>query len=348
MATTTMPATTHALPHAQRIRLMRSTRKLGSLLGETPLLVESAPSATDPFTPSHSRSASVRSTDSKRSGRILPRSSSLALSAAPPAAISQATEHSNGHAPSSLAPPVSRPMLFLRLAPGAGGGVSGESSPAERSPLPSPLSPTFALNSPGTPPVDASRRRKMAKLVRTLGENVPPELVFPDKARRRASTLSVPESAHEQRRRMAHLAQSEDAYMIDVVEDEGPFSYPSTIPVVREAPARASCDTVLSNTDSVGSRELLMPHDRLVPTGGNGMRRREDREGWSGEWGGNVANMDDVVRSLRGLKMKCWQRTYAGRHHPTFVAALPSARFAALSHDQDAASAIPPSTPPTP
>ncbi|KAJ6518367.1 hypothetical protein DFH09DRAFT_1194489 [Mycena vulgaris] len=333
MATTTMPPTTHALPHAQRLRLMRSTRKLGALLGETPLLVEPrAASPTTTFAPSHSRSASTMSAQTKRSGRMfaashaVPRSSSL--SAAPPAV------HTVPHAHSLLAPPVGRPILFLRL-PTAGGSAT----PAERTPLPSPLSPTFsiALNSPSTPPADASRRRKMAKLVRTLGENVPPELVFRDdssssspfasastvRGRRRASTLSVPESALEQHRRGAILRKdsaaslaslrracnvgtpvrtAQEAPLSNAHVDE-PFYAPSTVPYVPQGRASyetsasaASSDRALSLA-SDGSDEHLLPHPRAA-----GMHRRE--QGWSGEWRGNVGNMEDVVRSLRGLKLK--------------------------------------------
>ncbi|KAJ7027176.1 hypothetical protein C8F04DRAFT_1267315 [Mycena alexandri] len=295
---TTMPPTTYALPHAQRAHLIRSTRKLGDLLGETPLLVESSAGAQTLFSRSHSRSSSTMSTESRRSARIFmssPRTSSLGLTAVP--AFPDATVHAEA---SPAATAISRPMLFLRLPPA---GSAPSPAAAERTtPLPSPLSPTFglALNSPGTPPptLDTSRRRKMAKLMRTLGENVPPELVFPTaaagltpKARRRASTLSVPESMRER-----HLAHKQSAASIAVEEEpDAPFSYPSTVPVqyVTE-PARRSMDT---SSDSSSEYLLPNPHE-----GDKYMHRRE--QGWSGEWGGNVSNMEDVVRSLRGLKTK--------------------------------------------
>ncbi|KAJ6454376.1 hypothetical protein C8R45DRAFT_1037945 [Mycena sanguinolenta] len=219
--TTMTPPTTHALPHAHRLRLMRSTRKVGELLGETPLLVETSPTSS---VSTHSRSASMFT--------------------------SEATSHGDS---SHLA----RPMLLLHL-------PAASSSTTERTSLQSPLSPTFSLtlNSPVTPtlPVD-TRRRKMAKLMRTLGENVPPELVFPTstpKSRRRASTLSVPGSILE----------------------------------------RSSSDTHDSSSThaSASSDEPLLPTSRRQRT----MYRKE--QGWSGEWAGNVADMDDVVRRLRGLK----------------------------------------------
>ncbi|TFK33124.1 hypothetical protein BDQ12DRAFT_691533 [Crucibulum laeve] len=59
--------------------------------------------------------------------------------------------------------------------------LSSTTTTVQAQPL-SPLSPTFSVNTT-TPerkraPTDKEKRRKMAKLTRTLGENVPPELVF--------------------------------------------------------------------------------------------------------------------------------------------------------------------------
>ncbi|KAJ7931003.1 hypothetical protein B0H13DRAFT_1960091 [Mycena leptocephala] len=191
MATTTMPPTTHALPHEQRLRLMRSTRKLGALLGETPLLVESIlPSS---FMTSHSR---AMSTEPTRSGRLYLGAGQV-----------------EAHMEAAGSTPIPRPLLF------------GASHPF-----------SLSLNSPSTPTAESTRRRRMAKLVRTLGENVPPEL--------------------------------------DV-----PFSYPSTVPYVPEG--RSSSDSFVSASTHISTEQ-----------------------GWSGEWGGDVANMDDVVRNLRSLKLR--------------------------------------------
>ncbi|KAJ7148210.1 hypothetical protein C8R46DRAFT_1231222 [Mycena filopes] len=165
--TTTLPPTTHALPSTHRAHLIRSTRKLGNILGETPLLLDPHPSSSSH---SHSRSSSVSSissTDSRRSGRIFadaPRSSSFAP------ADTASLSSSNDDAPrskSSMDAP--RPMLFLRLA---------AQRPLSSVSLVSPRSPAFALDSPITPTFAVDRRKKMAKLTRTLGANVPPELVF--------------------------------------------------------------------------------------------------------------------------------------------------------------------------
>ncbi|KAF5369007.1 hypothetical protein D9758_002867 [Tetrapyrgos nigripes] len=119
------------LGHEQRTRLIKSTRKLGAVLGTVPTIQIDQP--TD--RPTHKVSLSL--------------------------------------APSSGA------SLVLRVQ----AAVNGPSSQT-----PSPLSPTFSLNSDvpkrssslPTGPSYHVRRQKMAKLTRTLGENVPPELVFPD------------------------------------------------------------------------------------------------------------------------------------------------------------------------
>ncbi|KAJ7676628.1 hypothetical protein DFH06DRAFT_1317249 [Mycena polygramma] len=287
MATTMMPPTTHTLPPAQRLRLLRSTRKLGAVLGETPLLLESqshspTPPISHPFV--LGRSASTRSASSTNrrvymASEPLPRSSSLSLKLGEP---SQPHTHTRSHAHMHA----DRPTLVLRL-PVADEDPTG---------ITSPLSPTFglALNPPSTPTADATRRRRMAKLTRTLGENVPPELVFASASasrtqqhRRRASTLSsgVPES----RRRGMDLASA------TTMVEEQPFSYPSTVPVPAAYPSRTSSDTFAS-ADTHRSDAPLLPPPRL--------HRAERAEGWSGEWGGAVADMEDVVRNLRTLRMK--------------------------------------------
>ncbi|KAJ7763229.1 hypothetical protein DFH07DRAFT_882663, partial [Mycena maculata] len=168
--TETMPAMTdgHALPQTHRAHLIRSTRKLGALLGETPQIIEST-------TPRHAPSASMSSIDSRRSGRIFetntpPRSSSLAPSPTPFA---------------------SRPMLYLKLASPARPLSVSVTSPL--TPGFSPLTPTFA-------PVVVDRRKKMAKLGHLLGQNVPPELVF--SAPPPSSPSSLPQARKSTRRGM--------------------------------------------------------------------------------------------------------------------------------------------------
>jgi hypothetical protein len=133
--------------------------------------------------------------------------------------------------------------------------------------------------------------------VQTLGENVPPELVFPParKGRKRSSTVSVPEytaaagaavvgrrrHAREMSRTLKHAASS-TSLGARPVEIE-PFSYPSLIPV---------------SSFDVDPAAPPLP----IPTDTRHMHRRE--VGWSGEWSGSVRNMEDVVRGLRDLRLK--------------------------------------------
>ncbi|KAJ7745054.1 hypothetical protein B0H16DRAFT_979765 [Mycena metata] len=142
---------TDALPHAQRLRLIRSTRKVQSILGETPILTEAVSSASG--------------------AQGLHRANSS------PSATSRG----------------SRPVLFVRLPPASlfTGTISSPHSPTSSVALSSPATPTFGAQE------ETARRRTIAKLSRTLGENIPPELVFPGthtatvRRPRRASSLTT-------------------------------------------------------------------------------------------------------------------------------------------------------------
>ncbi|KAJ6511560.1 hypothetical protein C8R47DRAFT_1207892 [Mycena vitilis] len=140
-----IPTSSPSLPEAQRSRLVRSTRKLESILGETPLPAETI--AFPQSVPKYGATSSIS-----------------------PSPTPQASRRS------------SRPVLTVRL-PSLSSIIA-----APHSPLHSPLTPSsgISFNSPG-PWASAEdlvdndggivRRRKMAaKLSRTLGENIPPEL----------------------------------------------------------------------------------------------------------------------------------------------------------------------------
>ncbi|KAF8179605.1 hypothetical protein K438DRAFT_1768964 [Mycena galopus ATCC 62051] len=300
MAAPYMPPTTPALSEAQRRRLVRSTRKLGALLGETPLVADiNATTGTAPksFRLGHSRSVSAVVPDSNRvytaPSNSISRTSSLRL--AKRAGVFKTKSHTDP----GIAPPLplQRPTLFLSLP------TPGASSSPESTPLLSPLSPTFGLspNSPttSTPTADTTRRRRMAKLVHTLGENIPPELVYAESrplAHPRSSTLSVPESALESR------------LGVDLTHDESTVHELELFPSTAEPYAprnRCSSDSDASESmhtstvSSFSSRDPMLPEAR--PRTMSSTHRRE--KGWSGEWGGDVS-MEDVVRTLRALKLK--------------------------------------------
>jgi hypothetical protein len=332
-----VPPTTNAFGQTDRQRLVRSMRKITAVLGETPVVAAGTPELLAPST-AHKR------------GFFYHASASLSTLALP----FQKSE-SEQTAPVQEA----RPALFLRL-------------PDTFEGLPSPMSPGFSptLMSPTTPPLEqesSTRRVRMAKVARTLGENVPPALILSSpavKRRRRASTLIMPESALEQQiftssggvigdaappRRSRRLSVTEGALSptraVSFIELSSPteanyaasplgdvhthpisnFS-PDAMrsssewlrPVSRpSSPAPPTSPTAFSHltapptydeshghgpdaVPAATSRSYAIPHPRRSQLGQ--MERQEDE--WTGQWGGAVGNMDDVVRGLRGLKMK--------------------------------------------
>nr|GAT54127.1 predicted protein [Mycena chlorophos] len=245
--------------------------KLGAVLGETPLLVSRDDSDTipplpsfsprTPTSPSHGRSFSVVSPGT-RTKLYTPTSRGASLRRA----ATSKSHHGD------------RPMLVIDVplpASVAAGSI--------------PVSPD--LGSPLTPIVDAAtteaaRRRKLAKLAHTLGENVPPSLVFRDQAQT--------EKAIKGRRRASTLTSQ----VPDVVADWN---------AVRGSPTRPSIDSFHSSLSSHssstahGSQGTHSSHEHLLVPRETNTHRSE--KGWSGEWGGNLS-MDEVVKGLRGLKMK--------------------------------------------
>ncbi|KAJ7070405.1 hypothetical protein B0H15DRAFT_957713 [Mycena belliarum] len=327
-----MPPTTYALPQTHRAHLIRSTRKLGALLGETPLLLDTSPAHT------HGRSLSASSTSSigsdgsiasKRSGRVFssspgpPRSSSLAVA-----------EPRSPNAPRTT--PTARPRLYLRLA---------AARPVSLLPA-SPLTPRFASATGGgsasprtptfSPDLAAARRRRMAKLVRTLGADVPPALVFAAARKdERAPVRDSPDNpwcpadglASPTREAAAMCADDDDDEWIDI--DCPPSAYQPhaipfpTFPSASRAPSRADdarflarhvrvdFDLAADSPATTPSSDCASDSDSRSESryaGGHGVKASTHRreQGWSGEWsaGTRGVGMADVVRGLRGLRVK--------------------------------------------
>ncbi|RXW16332.1 hypothetical protein EST38_g9527 [Candolleomyces aberdarensis] len=149
------PPTANILPHSQRSRLLKSSRKIEAMLGTTPLVV---PVVDHPpqISPSHATPKLERSKSKAGKGSqpvpqpVLLRSRSVAL-------------------PSLMPTPTHVKSSSMDTA----GNSSG------------PATPISALFSPITKETnddDAKeremKRKKLAKITRTLGENIPPELVF--------------------------------------------------------------------------------------------------------------------------------------------------------------------------
>ncbi|KAF9456238.1 hypothetical protein BDZ94DRAFT_420697 [Collybia nuda] len=195
------PPTVNNLDAQARTRLLRSTRKLGVVLGTTPMFLEIPTTTTPTSVPITPRTKAYR-----REGRVFGHSPSSSISSESDFETSFLTVDTKGTSLETTLPamsvtlsiesppkkksskpaskkPLAQPLLLrLRSVPTAPARPAHE-KPIQPQPL-SPLSPTFSQNSTshdGSNPNKErdARRKKMAKLTRTLGENIPPELVFP-------------------------------------------------------------------------------------------------------------------------------------------------------------------------
>lgn len=276
------PPTTHKLDSVQRTRVMRSSRKLGAVLGATPFLIESSGcsiSATlHPASSLHENDhgrvpSPTQIKRHRRQGSIFeelpihsaphscdPRSSKESLltlvgsstDEVPMPLVLAANSRRSGDAPGPL-------VLCLNSIP---------MSPPDSNSTPlSPLSANTEVPPTPTTPIELSRaearRRKMARVVRTLGENVPVELVFQSsdtehtpKPKKLVSSRSMSrsQSTKSHRRRSASLG-----------------------------------------SNSQWQRLLDLP----APVFSSGARAPEDQR-WVGEW--NRRNIAQVQRELRALR----------------------------------------------
>ncbi|KAJ7719213.1 hypothetical protein B0H14DRAFT_3900950 [Mycena olivaceomarginata] len=223
MSNTVPLLTTHNLQHEDRARLIRSTRKIGDVVGEIPHVVD--PSS---FTPSR---------PTKQKHAKLP--------------------------PRALPPPSdARPLLYIRV-------PDAPPDPELPTPAPSPtLTVSLNLRS-ATASDDTTRRRRMAKLRRTLGANAPDR-----KSRAESKRMSI--ASNSSRGKRASRAQTET-------------------------------DPISRGWVWVGKREDI-PVDvqaRIKRSQmDSGLPFDWSEVGWSGEWAGAAQNMDQVVEQLRGLKVK--------------------------------------------
>ena len=203
--------TSHALNTKQRIRLVRSTRKLGAVLGATPQVADneelyplgapltsfpscsssSSRSSTPDSSRGYRRHASVSEHPTRAQGVIytcVSNASSVAsLTLAPPARSTSLTalprKPSMKFRTSSKDKPraagdTPRPLV-LRLAAVPKALASPAPSVGSTLGTPTPTgTPALTPTSPVFPSAAETRRRRMAKLTRTLGEIIPPHLVF--------------------------------------------------------------------------------------------------------------------------------------------------------------------------
>ena len=227
------PPTSNHLDLNQKSRLIKSTRKLGQVLGTTPYLLESSPEFPISFPPTGTRTSSptpsTTSTSSaesikrqRRQGSIFgyPRTIHSASSSTSSLSLPGNPSFSYEDLPSTV--PVSRqskdthrpPPLVLHLNP----VVVSPDDHRVKKPLLTPLFSPVVLRaddfpmSPLTPTSNAcfhqkkeadAKRKKMNKINRTFGENVPTELIFPATTNPTPSFTTRPAPVTRHRRSMS-------------------------------------------------------------------------------------------------------------------------------------------------
>ena len=231
------PPTSNHLDFNQKSRLIKSTRKLGQVLGTTPYLLETpselpitllpiGPRTASPA-PSTSSCSSVESSiksikRSRRQGSIFENSPIVHSASSSTSSLSLPGNMSSSSLdlPSTHSTPMGRrskdtnrpPPLVLHLNPVVVSPHDHRVVKSQLSPSPTPLALVFDdfPMSPTTPTLDTylhqkeadAKRRKMNKINRTFGENVPTELVFPTLSNRRPSFASRSPTVTRKRRSM--------------------------------------------------------------------------------------------------------------------------------------------------
>lgn len=232
-----LPPTSNYLGFNQKSRLIKSTRKLGQVLGTTPFLLETpaelpitllpiGPRTSSP-TPSTSSTSSAESIKSikrfRRQGSIFQHSPIVHSASSSTSSLSLPGNMSSSciDLPSTHSGPVSRrskdthrpPPLVLHLNPVVVSSDDYRIGGAQLSPPPTLLAldvDDFPM-SPMTPNSNAffhqkkeadAKRKKVNKINRTFGESVPTELIFPASTNLTPLFTSRPANATRNRRSM--------------------------------------------------------------------------------------------------------------------------------------------------
>ncbi|KAJ7250679.1 hypothetical protein C8J57DRAFT_1354518 [Mycena rebaudengoi] len=268
----TIPPTTHSLPEKQRLRMMRSTRKLTALLGTAPLLV-------DPLEPMPQPSPGFEKGHKRVSSNV---SAFSCDPSSPPATLVPAASPADSSC--SI-----RPTLLLRI-PTSNSRSRRQSQGCGRpedADLPSPDSPA---------------QRKMMRVARTFGEQVPAELVFRPVEHPTSSSPAELENelveTYNQSSAQSVSSYMEGASYTSSVTSEHERSSESSYGRPSSVPERTRKPSVSSDRAWVPSTIRRFSSQRLKGTG-KGLSRRASvtkraETGWTGEW--NREDMDDVMK----------------------------------------------------
>ncbi|KAJ7657616.1 hypothetical protein DFH06DRAFT_1327695 [Mycena polygramma] len=333
-----VPPTTHSLPKPQRLRLMRSTRKLTALLGTTPLLVDArddleplrTPDAHSPLEPIENDAcpatiASILSLSlSSTTNAEYEQPGQEDTGADNPAALVFVTTPTSAHRPTLLLRMNTVPLRCNSSNNRRRANSQAWGRPASfASPPPSPSSPVFPPSPVFDCRPDVARRRKMARVTRTLGENVPPGLVFrpdttlsPSPSRPSIdsdasySELDSPSDDEDDKPKLS-LDASEIRFakvslgpldsVVELADTAAPSpSSPTTCPTPSTRPSLSSDRTAwIPHITSIrrSASQRRNPNPRLHPQPQPAVMRTEP--GWTGAWNQEEGK---VVRGLRELK----------------------------------------------
>ncbi|KAM6503084.1 hypothetical protein JOM56_000027 [Amanita muscaria] len=302
--TTLPPPTINSLDASQRARLVKSARKLGNLLGATPHVLD--PDLLLPVPPRGKcndlyRSSSAASSTSSFEDKPEYPETSVLIPTHPE--LSQNRRWRTRPKSAYLARP-----LVLRL----------RTIPTPLPPpifMPSPLSPAEEdAISPIEPAQNAIRRKRMAKLTRTLGENIPPELIFPKNQPRLSQHQRFPSSSRSSRPDW----RRHEVEVPIVASSHTQTSAPATVPLSRSHPtvnrnhyrASASLCTPTSHVISSGKFSGTLPQaerpataDRLTSL--TPVRRQDvtgNEPSLNGEW--SIKDAEKRAMALRNLRSR--------------------------------------------
>ncbi|KAH9912259.1 uncharacterized protein BXZ73DRAFT_93229 [Epithele typhae] len=313
-----LPPTSNTLDGRQRARLIRSTRKLGAVLGATPLLLEGN---VRPFgyTAAKPLPSPPKRDRKRRQGSVF----GFAPPTEPSSSTSLALPRTSTDSQSSVdsMPSLPTPQSFARHVREKS-KYKGKSAPlpaplvlrlnARHPPRPRPLHPLRPPQDPHHPrhpTATETRRKRLAKLKRTLGENVPPELIMP--RNRHAHSVASP-TEPSRPKRAAPPPQRADSYVpshpsADAVAktarrrslsvDHYKHGVGSPVPVARPAPASPAH----AHGRSPSTPPAMAMADR-GPGSAGAHGWTTGAKSWMGEW--NRKDIRDVQNQLRNLRLR--------------------------------------------
>ncbi|KAJ7028268.1 hypothetical protein C8F04DRAFT_1399070 [Mycena alexandri] len=286
---------THGLTNAERSRLVRSNRKLQALLGETPHVIAAA-QASHAHIPTEAIAPTTPETSS----------------------FSSAVAQTPSNRP--------RPQLLLHLQlPNHKHTIPLPSPTTPGTPLSPTNSITLNMQTPTPPTLSRApstkdlRRRHLAKLTRTLGENIAPELVPEPDARstlqRAATTVGHGSfTSSSERLDVRTPAVVDDGSVVATPMSPPPSPWRSPSGLGRSFSAAVRTTRTLSRPPHRRRGSLVAftqnqpreprdeetrerPTSKLLGELKTGKRRKEKE--WSGEWN---REMQAVAQKLRALK----------------------------------------------